>query len=366
MGATGKPDVPPGSRHDPGPQAETPPRAASLRQRIFSLPALVSLLVAGGFLLFLVTRFDVDLAVTWQQVRGANPWLLIAAFAVHYTTFVFRGARWRMLLQNSASANGDSEAVPGVLFCSRAVLLGWFVNSIGWLRLGDAYRAYLYYEEYDGPFSGAFGTLLAERVLDVVLVALLLLAVSPFLVGQPDGGSAWTLVTGIAVALVALLLLALWVMAFARDTLLRRLPGWLAFHYQRFHGSATGSFRRIPQVTALGALGWAAEMGRMYLVVMALGFDLSPALVIFLTLANSLLSLVPTPGGIGAVESGVAGLAVRLADLGKEAATALVLVDRFITYISVIIVGAIIFALRPLFRRRARSVSAPSTSSGPA
>ena len=364
MTATGDSGASPGPGLDPGPQAATPARVGSLWQRIFSLPALVSLLVAGGFLLFLVTRFDVDLTVTWQQVRGANPWLLIAAFAVHYTTFVFRGARWRMLLQHSAKDSGDSGAVPGVLFCSRAVLLGWFVNSIGWLRLGDAYRAYLYHEEYDAPFSGAFGTLLAERVLDVVLVAVLLLAVSPFLVSQPDGGSAWTLVTGIAVALVALLLLVLWVMAFAREPLLRRLPGWLAFHYQRFHGSTMGSFRRIPQVTALGALGWAAEMGRMYLVVMALGFDLSPALVIFLTLANSLLSLVPTPGGVGAVESGVAGLAVRLAALAKEAATALVLVDRFITYISVIIVGAIIFALRPLFRRRARNAPTPSASSG--
>ena len=95
-----------------------------------------------------------------------------------------------------------------------------------------------------------------------------------------------------------------------------------------------------------------AEIGRMYLVAMALGFELSPALVIFLTLANSLLSLVPTPGGVGAVESGVAGLAVRLAALAKESATALVLVDRFITYISVIIIGAIIFVVRPAFRRR--------------
>ena len=87
---------------------------------------------------------------------------------------------------------------------------------------------------------------------------------------------------------------------------------------------------------------------------MALGFDLSVALVVFLTLANSLLSLVPTPGGVGAVESGVAGLAVRLASLAKESATALVLVDRFITYISVIIVGAAIFAMRPVLARRRR------------
>ena len=356
-----EPDVPPGSGREPGPQAAAPARAGSLRQRIFSLPALVSLLVAGGFLLFMVTRFDIDLSVTWQQARGANPWLLIAAFAVHYTTFVFRGARWRMLLRRAAIRDDrddrddrEEKTVPGVLYCSQLVLLGWFVNSIGWLRLGDAFRAYLYQEEYEASFSGAIGTILAERVLDAALVALILLIAAPFLVGGGDDGLAWA-VLGVAVALAAALVAVLAAMVWAQALLLRWLPGWLATHYRRFHDGAMGSTHRLPQTTALGALGWAAEMGRMYLVAMALGFELSAALAVFLTLANSLLSLVPTPGGVGAVESGVAGLAVRLAALAKEAATALVLVDRFITYISVIIVGAVIFALRPLFRRRARN-----------
>ena len=327
------------------------PRFQSLRRRVFSFPALVSLLVAGGFLLFLVTRFDVDLDVTWKRVRAADPWLLVAAFAVHYTTFLFRGARWRMLLQHSARTGETGASVPSVLYCSQLVLLGWFVNSIGWLRLGDAFRAYLYQDEHGASFSGSIGTILAERVLDVALVALLLVFTVPFLVGFGNGGGTWT-VLAVALGLAALLVTLLAAMVWARELLLRRLPGWLASAYQRFHTGAMGSLYRLPQTTALGVLGWMAEVGRMYLVAMALGFDLSPALVIFLTLANSLLSLVPTPGGVGAVESGVAGLAVRLASLVKEAATALVLVDRFITYISVIIIGAVIFAVRPAFRRR--------------
>ena len=331
--------------------AAAPQRSQSLRRRVISLPALVSLLVAAGFLLFLVTRFDVDLEATWGQVRGANPWLLLAAFAVHYTTFLFRGARWRILLHYSAQAGEGGGSVPSVLYCSQLVLLGWFVNSIGWLRLGDAFRAYLYQEEHKSTFSGAIGTILAERVLDVALVALMLVLTVPFLVGVGGDEGTWTVLLvalGLAIALVVLLVAMVW----ARGTLERRLPVWLASRYRRFHTGAMGSIHRLPLTTALGLLGWAAEIARMYLVAMALGFDLSVALVVFLTLANSLLSLVPTPGGVGAVESGVAGLAVRLGSLVKEAATALVLVDRFITYISVIIVGALIFAIRPALRRR--------------
>lgn len=337
-----------------GGDAGRPLRLEALRRRIISLPALVSLLVAGGFLVFLVTRFGVDLREIWAQVRGVDPWLLAAAFGVHYTTFFFRGARWRILLLEAAKREGGDGApapVPGVLYFSQLVLLGWFVNSIGWLRLGDAFRAYLYQDDYGAAFSGAIGTILSERVLDAALVVLLLLAVSPFLLGVGDDNVAWAVV-GIAAALAGGLLAVLAAMLWARGLVSRLLPGWLAPFYRRFHDGAMSGRHRLPQTTLLGLMGWMAEAGRKYLVVQALGFDLSPALVIFLTLASSLLTLVPTPGGVGAVESGVAGLAVRLSALGQESATAMVLADRFITYISTIIVGAVVFAVRPVFRRR--------------
>ena len=318
----------------------------SVLRRVLSLPAIISLVMAALFLVFMVTRFDVDLSATWDRVKNANPWYLALAFIVHYTTFVFRGARWRLLLQNTAAPGAP---IPGVLYCSQLVLLGWFANSVGWLRLGDAYRAYLYRDEQGGSFSRTIGTIVAERALDTVLVAVLLVVAAPFLLDR--GNSVTWVVLGLAVSLVVGLASALAVMTWARGPLLRRLPTWLGVRYERFHQGTMGSFQRLPMATVWGMLGWAAEIGRMYLVVQALGFDISFALVLFLTLANSLLTLVPTPGGIGAVESGVAGLAVRLSSLTASAATALVLIDRAITYISVIVLGAALFLVRQAVRR---------------
>ena len=141
-------------------------------RRVLSLPAIVSMGLAALFLVFMVTRFDVDLSAMWDRVTGANPWYLALAFFIHYTTFLFRGIRWRLLLQNTAAPDAH---VPGVIYCSQLVLLSWFANSVGWLRLGDAYRAYLYRDEQNGSFSRTIGTILAERSLDMVLVALFLL-----------------------------------------------------------------------------------------------------------------------------------------------------------------------------------------------
>jgi len=305
------------------------------------LPAIMSLLLAALFLVFIMTRFDVDLGSTWDRVTSSNPWLLALAIVVHYTTFIFRGIRWRLLLQNISAPDA---AVPGVLYCSQLVLLGWFANSVGWLRLGDVYRAYLYRDEQNGSFSRTIGTILAERALDTVLVALLMMAAVPFLLDR--GNTVTWIVLGLAVSLVVGLAVILVAMTWAKGLLLRRMPPWLALRYDRFHQGTMGSFQRVPQATVWGLLGWAAEIARMYLVVEALGFDISFALVVFLTLANSLLTLVPTPGGVGAVESGVGGLAVRLSSLTATSAAALVLIDRAITYISVIVSGAVLFVVR--------------------
>ncbi|MFB3119590.1 MAG: flippase-like domain-containing protein [Stenotrophomonas maltophilia] len=308
---------------------------------MFSLPSLVSLALAGAFLFFLVTRFDVDPEAALALVKDSNPWYLALAVLVHYTTFLFRGARWRILLRN---AQEDGSATPGVLYCSQLVLLGWFANSVAWFRLGDAYRAYLYRDEMGASFSRTIGTLLAERMLDAILVLLLLLVAVPFLLG---GGEivTWT-VLGTAIVLVVALTAVFLVLRLAKDRALRMLPGWLAERYQRLQEGAVGSFRQVPPVIIFGLLGWLSEVVRLYLVAHALNLGLGIPLVIFITLANSLLTLVPTPGGIGAVESGVAGLLVRLSSLSVNAATALVLVDRSITYVSIIAVGGVLFVLR--------------------
>ncbi|MCH8831317.1 MAG: flippase-like domain-containing protein [Chloroflexi bacterium] len=320
---------------------EHPEGPVPIKRRVLSLPSLVSLALAGAFLFFLVTRFDVDPGAAWDRIRDSNPWYLALAVLVHYTTFLFRGARWSILLRN---AQEDGSAAPGVLYCSQLVLLGWFANSVAWFRLGDAYRAYLYRDEMGASFSRTIGTLLAERMLDAILVALLLLAAVPFLLG---GGEIVTwMVLGTAIFLVVTLTVVFLVLRLAKDRALRMLPGWLAERYQRLQEGAVGSFRQVPPVTILGLLGWLSEVGRLYLVAHALNLGLGIPLVIFITLANSLLTLVPTPGGIGAVESGVAGLLVRLSSLSVNAATALVLVDRSITYVSVIAVGAVLFVLR--------------------
>ena len=301
----------------------------SFARRIFSLPTLVSLALAGAFLAFLVARLDVDLHATWRQLGSANPLYLALAVLIHYTTFLFRGLRWRLLL-NNVQAEGEPPA--GVFLCSQLVLLGWFANSVAWLRLGDAYRAYLYHEERNAPFVRTMGTILSERACWTSRYhrsAFASRLAMPFLVGHRVRVRAWTiagyrcrtcwscLCYGRTRSLAVIMgERRRW--SAAASSLGCPIPwSWLAAgaNYRQFRDGAIQSLKSAPLAGLWGLLAWLAEIARLYLVARGLGLDLSPALVVFTTLANSLLTLAPTPGGVGAVEAGLSGLLKQLSTL---------------------------------------------------
>ena len=325
----------------------------SIARRVFSLPSIISLAVVLALLVFLRFRFGAELAAVWVELRAANPFYLALAVAVHYSAFLFRGLRWRLLLNN---VRPEGEARPGLWHCSQLIMLGWFANSVSFFRLGDAYRAYLYHDDRGASFSRTMGTILSERVLDTAIIILLLAAALPFLAGSnPEVSGQLAAISGALLAAMGLLLLML------RKTQGRRLPAWLAGRYRQFQAGTLGSFRRVPLATAWGLLGWLAEVARIYLVTLALDIDLSGPLVVIATLANSILTLVPTPGGLGAVELGLTGLLNQLSDLSIAAIAALVLLDRSITYLSVIVVGGVLFLARWIARLRRKELPAAGT-----
>ena len=324
-----------------------------IRRRFFSLPTLMAFCIAAAFLTFVLTRFDVDLSGTWQNIKSANPWYFLLAIAIHYTTFFFRGARWRVLLRNVQVRGRPDPSTP---YLSGLILLSWFANSVTWFRLGDVYRAYVYADDTGATFSRTIGTVVAERVYDVVLVLILLVVAFLLLFLQAGEGPSWWFLI-VALVLVAGMVAILLVMVLFRARFLRLLPRRFRRMYDRFHQGTLGSFNRMPQVLLLGACSWMAEVGRLYFVVQALGLSLSLPMVLFVTLASAILTLVPlTPGGLGIVETGITGVLV-LVLAQPDAPLSVALLDRSISYVSIIIVGALFFVVREILKRRRSRVA---------
>ena len=61
------------------------------------------------------------------------------------------------------------------------------------------------------------------------------------------------------------------------------------------------------------------------------------------------------------MESGVFGLLLRLSALSASGAAALVLVDRSISYVSIIVVGGVLFLVRQVRRSGPSSVESVTT-----
>jgi uncharacterized protein (TIRG00374 family) len=336
----------------------------SLKRRFVSWPTLISFFSVPLLLGLLFTRFELDWGSTWELIRSSNPWWFALAVLVHYSTFIFRGARWRLLIGNAAKSEGSSEMLPTTFYCGRVILMAWFANSVAWFRLGDAYRAYAHAEDFGASFPRSMGTVVADRVIDVVVVFGLLAAAAGILYvgGQVRPSQLFIVLAGLFLLAVTGTLLG---MLFLRRWVARRLPHALQDAYHRFHVGTMGSFKRLHWAFILGVLGWLAEVGRLFFVLQALGVPVALGLVLFVTLANGLLTAVPlTPGGLGIVEPGITGL--LMLSLVREEAVAVALLDRSISYLSIVAAGGVVFFIRQA--RIARSavrmpVSAPNDGS---
>ena len=321
-------------------QHQDSPAGISLKWRVLSLPTLISFGVAATFVFLLATRFDVDWTATWDNVRAINPWLYAVAIISYYLSFGFRGLRWRILAQNAASGAAPGPDLPSWPRFAQLIVVGWFVNAIAWLRLGDAYRSYALAADSRRSFPWSLGTVLAERVMDMALL-LGLLVVGAILLSTASDSSAATYILVAASALALLLVGLVATMKLSGERAARILPGRFQDIYSRFRQGTLGSFRQMPLLITLGLMGWVMEMARVYFVVEALGLDIGLALVVVVALGHAILSAVPTPGGVGVVEPGLTGL--LLLDLGRLDAVSVTAVDRSITYLSVVVVGFLAF-----------------------
>ena len=326
---------------------------ALLKKRMFSLRSLLLFAVFAAFVYFLLTRFHPDWGATFESIARMHVGFYLLAFALYYATFILRGQRWRMLAHNTGELDTLPRGqLPSIRESSTYILIGWFVNSITWLRMGDGYRAWLFARGSGGSFSWSLGTLLAERVLDVVSMLLILVASALLLstteVSYIAQAVLWLTLAVVIGSMFLLVAMKLWGSRFAG-----KLPSRLESEFHRFQSGTLGSMKQMPTVIALGGGAWLLEVARLYFVAQALGLEVPLALIAIAALSAAILSTVPVPGGVGFVESGIVG--VLLLGLGRPEAVSVALVDRSITFVSVIAIGGIVFLASQVWQARQSS-----------
>lgn len=322
----------------------------AIGRRLTNWKTVVSFGFAALVIVFVVVKGGVDPSAMWHRLRTLNLGLFLSAFLVYYATFPIRGYRWKVLLQN-AYRGTHSEAVDEMTIrgLSEILYISWFVNCVVPAKLGDLYRAYLAKLWAHISWTKTIGTVMAERIVDILVLSFLM-SITGFVVFHDRLGKVSViLLLGLGLALAGIL--ALLLMKLLSRHIRSLIPARFVEKYVSFEEGTLQSFRRIPLLLGLTALIWFMEGSRLQLVFLSLGLQthnfsgIPFAPMMFLALGTAVLTTVPfTPGGLGLVEVGLGSLMIYLG-VNKADAAAVVLVDRILSYYSVAFFGFIVYLL---------------------
>jgi uncharacterized protein (TIRG00374 family) len=330
------------------------PEPDPLGRRFFNIRTFLSFAAGFAVLAIVLPRMNVEIGGILNRLSQANVWLFLLALLVYYLTFPVRAFRWRKLLRNVGFLPGEGVRLPSIAGISEIILLSWFANCVVPAKLGDAYRAYLLKGTSNVSFSKTFGTILAERIIDTLLLFVLLgLSASLAFQGTVPGEVLRILQGGLA--LVVVVIVGLLSMRNLSHLITPLVPKRFRTHYGMFEAGTLGAFGRgrLPMVLVYSILCWAIEAGRLYFVCLALGLSgVAWPVILFVALASALLTTLPiTPAGLGFVESAIVGILLLAGNAGlisgvdENLAASVAILDRTISYWSVILVGFVVYAL---------------------
>jgi len=256
-------------------------------------------------LLLAIFLWNSNLRDVWRILKSTSiAWFALGLFT-NFTALVFRTVRWRALL--------DVHHPPPFYPTFFANTTGYMLSTVLPIRAGDVARPALLARRTDVRFAAALGTVLTERIVDLVAIILVFDYYcakhwNDFTEGRAvvhDGA------IGASIVLAALVVLTVGIFFFREPV--RRLHAWIGriipgrFHeaWMKFFDSFTRSLDivRHPwallKVLACTTAIWFCLTAQFWLVLVAahraLDFDTS----FFICGVTTIGLAIPTPGGVG-------------------------------------------------------------------
>jgi uncharacterized membrane protein YbhN (UPF0104 family) len=245
----------------------------------------------------------VDWNEFWKVIRTSRWGYVALAMAAGVFSFIFRSLRWRLLMLPVEPATRRMDCYDGFTI---GRLCDFAVPHIGnFVRCGYVLSPRMTYDK-------ALGTVVLERVWDVVMLALLIVSLLVLKGGQfgdffservfgPAASRLSDHPWRIALVLLSLALAVYWaVSAIRRSRFSKRIGGFC-----RGIGEGFSSFLKMKSkgwFLLLTGLLWVMYLLMSWFIIKAIPTDLGLNLVdaLFIMLVGSLAGVVPVPGGFGA------------------------------------------------------------------
>jgi uncharacterized membrane protein YbhN (UPF0104 family) len=143
--------------------------------RLKTVLAVAGSFVLGGGLLYLALR-GVDFSAVGAALAEANWWWLLPLLVATLAAHALRAWRWKLMLETLHDRDGQTTGAVPFRVAFYSVMIGYMVNYAA-PRAGEVARAANVTAQTRLRFPGVLGTVVAERVLDVLTLGAALLSV---------------------------------------------------------------------------------------------------------------------------------------------------------------------------------------------
>lgn len=283
---------------------------------------------------------DVPLSQILDVIPDLHPGYIALAGLASVATLLAKAVRWRLFFNRRAPTFQRSFAIQTI---------GMFVNSFAPARLGDLLRAYLLGEENDHSKVFVLGTIVVEKIFDMIflvisMVLLLPQVVFPNWVSQPSE---------ITAILLVMVMLVIGLIAWKKEQTLalidrvdNRLPtrwnGWILRQLKNLLSSleCIRNFQQLAGILLWSAIIWALGFLTNVWVFWGMHLSLSFLPAIFLLVVLQVGVAVPSsPGRIGVFHY-LTILALSVFAIEKGTALSCGIILHIIVYLPLTLLGA--------------------------
>ncbi|MET0761436.1 MAG: lysylphosphatidylglycerol synthase transmembrane domain-containing protein [Thermoleophilaceae bacterium] len=300
-----------------------------MNRRFALIQALVSLVALAAVVWWATKQEAPELpsgveAITW----------LVAALGLYVLATVVRAERWHRILHITGVQARRRD-------CYGLTCVGYMGNNVLPARAGEVLRVVLLSPRCDASKRSIAGSIVAERMLDVVALAVVFVVTVYGVLGSdvlPTNRP--ILMAGIIGLVLIALALVVWVLR--RHHFFERVRDWL-----RPIADSPRALLSINGVVLLAGtfVLWAFEAAVYLAVARSVDLDISMTGALYLVaLTNFVAALPAAPGSIGTFDAAVAWGAKRLGASGSAAVSYLIML-RFVLYVPITVVGFIILVV---------------------
>lgn len=305
----------------------------------------------------------------WLFLRNANlrevgailattdfRWVVVG-FGVNATALVLRTIRWRTLL-------GPDDPPPFyATFFANTV--GYMLSTILPIRASDFARPVLLSRRTNHRISGALGTILTERVLDLTSILLMFIFFASLRwnrFSHDAGVAAWFYIVRAGAIAAAVILTALWFFIiglwFFRPTIRklhealgRILPQRVRGSWMHFFDTFTETLEIVRthpaamvRVLLCTAGTWACLTSQFWFATYATHHPLPYDASFFVTGVTTVGLAIPTPGGIGGFHKACQLVLTRFYRFSVDSSVAVAVLFHVIGTLPVLVTGLVLWA----------------------